>query len=764
MKKVLLIDVLAILHRSYFALPEMRSPTNQPTGALYGVLTSLIKVIKENNPHQVIACFDTPEQTARSKEVVEYKSNRAEAERDLVEQIKESYNLFEVLGIQCVEKAGHEADDVIGTIAKQNIGEYEIEILTGDSDLLQLVNDKELVSVFLVKTGNSYIKYNEKEVFEKYGFSPRQLIDYKGLSGDTSDNIKGIGGVGDITAKKLISKFSSVEGVYDALKQNDNAVVDAGLTKRIQDLIIKDEVSARQSKELATIHTNLKIHTINLERSWKEHLSTEDARRYFHNLGFGGVVERLLSVIGVKGLQVENVNEEEVEKAAIALWVFDSEYTNSKLDQVLSFTNTTDVESAYKNLLDRLRSDETLHILKDIEEPLTPVLKDMSKIGVLVDVDSLEKLSIKIDKEISTLEGKIYLQAKEEFNINSPKQLGIILFDKLDIRSSKKTGTGQKTTKESVLLSLKDENPIVDDILTYRHLQKIKTTYIDVYKKLTKEDKRIHTTFIQHGTQTGRMSSKDPNMQNIPAKGMWSKDVRNVFVSEKGKTLISCDYSQIELRVAAILSGDEKLRDIFVSGRDIHEEVAVELLGKKSVTKSDRNTAKAINFGILYGMGAQSLRQTIGGSLKDAQIYIEDYKNTFKKLVEFLENTKSTARKYGFTETLFGRKRKVHDMNSKIPYLRAQAERAAINAPIQGTSADMLKIAMKNIFNELAEKGLGKSAKMLLQIHDELLLEVDDGLVDEVAVIVKENMERVVESEVPIIVNIKKAKRWGDII
>ena len=759
-KKVLLLDTMAIIHRAYFALPPFKSPSGKNTGAIYGLLTTLIKCLKDIEPQYVVSCFDTPEKTNRAKEVEEYKANRVEAEDDLVEQIKESYTFFEKLNIPHLEKSGYEADDIIGTLAEKYKDEFEVHIVTGDNDLLQLVEDKK-VFVHITKTGSNFIKYDEKKVFEKYGFKKDQLVDYKGLSGDASDNIKGVSSVGDKTAKKILDEFFSIDEMYSALKKNENALVEKGFTKRIQDIVLNEEEMARTSKSLATIQRDVKVMTPNLSTPWKETVDTGLVEEYFNSLGFNSVSKRFFDVSGITfgSVEVSSEDDDLLKRAKIALSLLESEYTNPKIDDILHFSKKDNLKDAYSFLVDKLKEVGDLHLLKDIEEPLIPVLEDMSKNGVLVDKEELEKLSKKVDKKLEILSKEIYSLSGIQFNINSPKQLGEILFDKLEIKSKKKTAKGSRSTKEEVLKSLVGEHDIVEKLLEYRHFNKLKTTYIDVYKNIlkTEKDGRIHTTFLQTGTETGRMSSKDPNMQNIP------QEMRCVFISSSGKKLLSFDYSQIELRIAAILSEDKSLSEIFKDGKDVHEEVAVKLLKRKEVSKEDRTKAKAINFGILYGMGAKALQKSIGGDLESAREYISNYKETFKQLTEYLESIIGFVRKNGYTETMFGRKRYISHINSSIPYLQATAERVAINAPIQGTSADFIKIAMKNIYNELEKEGLLEKAKMLLQIHDELLFEVDDSAVDQVSEIVERGMVSVVDSDIPIVVNKKVGERWGDI-
>jgi DNA polymerase-1 len=452
------------------------------------------------------------------------------------------------------------------------------------------------------------------------------------------------------------------------------------------------------------------------------------------------------------------------------LWLISSEFTNPSLDDILAFTKERGFDGAYAVLEKQLA---TLGKVKDvydqIEKPLIPIVREMGAHGILIDPKVLKDLAKKYGGELAQIEKSIYKHAGHEFNVSSPKQLGDVLFDELKIvpERMKKTAGGQRSTKESELEKIRDMHPIVAEILEYRELKKLLGTYIENLPPMLDSENRLHAEFLQTGAVTGRMASQNPGLQNIPMRTERGRAIRHAFVASKGFTLLGLDYSQIELRIAAILSGDEKLCAIFKSGRDVHQEVASMVFGVAAdkVDYEMRRRAKIINFGILYGMGANALRVQLGSTTAEAHQYLEDYFATFKTLSEYLEKTKGFARKHGYTETLFGRRRQFPEMKSSLPYVRAQAERMAINAPIQGTSADIVKLAMVRVDELLAREGRGEDAHLLLQVHDELVYEIRDAQVAELAPKIKSLMEETLTKEeaqgVPIIATMKTGSDWG---
>lgn len=781
---LILIDAHAVIHRAYHALPDLTTPSGEPAGALYGVAAMLVKLLKEFKPEYIAAAYDLPGKTHRHEAYEEYKGTRTETDDALVEQFDRSRDIFEAFHIPTYDSAGFEADDVIGTLSEKYKKDFNIIIASGDMDTLQLV-DGEKVQVFTLKKGiNDTVLYNEKGVEERFGFKPPLLTDYKGLRGDPSDNIIGVKGIGEKTATKLIQTYGTIEKMYAALTKNKKKVKEkAEITERIANLLIDGQEEAEFSKVLATIRTDAPVKFKKEEAVWKEEFTSEKAVTLFTELGFRSLVAR------VKELAVENGNEEKEEKktapdqlfgestdtqefkeAAVMLFLLQSDTTNPKLDDILENTNSKTVAEAHKKLEAELTKADLKEIYETIEKPLIPVINKINETGVLIDLPYLVSLSKEYHKELNKIAKSIYKHAGEEFNINSPKQLGEILFEKLDIKGSgrrKKTATGQLSTKESELQKLKDEHPIIEDILKYRELAKLLGTYIDAIPPLLGDDGRLRTTFSQTGAATGRFSSKDPNLQNIPIKTENGRKIRRAFIAPEGKVLAAFDYSQIELRLAAFLSGDEKLGDIFKKGEDVHESVAAQMFNVKpeEVTKEMRRRAKVINFGILYGMGVNALRTNLDVERSEAQEYLNRYFETFSGLADYLDKTKAEAARLGYTTTHFGRKRYFPGLKSKLPFIRASAERMAINAPMQGTQADMIKLAMISIQNIIDTEFKG-TAVMVMQIHDELIFELDKKVLDEFAPKVMKAMESVLTEKntggIPIVVTGEAGPNWAE--
>lgn len=453
------------------------------------------------------------------------------------------------------------------------------------------------------------------------------------------------------------------------------------------------------------------------------------------------------------------------------LWLIASDFSNPSLEDIMAYTKAETFDEAYAELEKQLdNSGRVKDVYEDIEKPLIPILRAMEARGVLIDTEVLAGLAKSYRAELKKIESRIYKLAGKEFNISSPKQLGDILFDELGLKADKqkKTAGGQRSTRESELEKLSDQSPIIGDILEYREVQKLLSTYIDNLPPLLDKKNRLHAQFLQSGTSTGRMASANPNLQNIPLHSERGRAIRTAFVAPKGFELIDLDYSQIELRLAAILSGDEKMAAIFAGGRDVHTEVAAMVFNvpHDKVDAEMRRRAKVINFGILYGMGVNALRAQLGSTTAEAHEFLENYFHTFKTLAEYLERTKGFARKHGYTETLFGRRRQFAEMKSPLPYVRAQAERTAINAPLQGTQADIIKLAMVRIDKMLKDVGAEEDAHLLLQVHDELVYEIKKSRIAELAPKIKELMEGVLtkeqRGEVPILAQMKSGYNWGE--
>lgn len=778
---LVILDAHAILHRAYHALPDFSSPTGEPTGALYGVVTMLLKIVEDFHPDYMVACFDLPEPTYRHTAFDGYKAGRTKTDESLVAQIERSRDIFAAFGIPIYERPGFEADDMLGTIAhlmKDN-KDVRVIIASGDMDTLQCV-DKKRVQVYTLKKGiKDTILYDEAMVKERFGFSPTSVPDYKGLRGDTSDNIPGIVGIGEKTGTILISKFGTIEKMYKALAKDEASFKELGLTPRIIGLLKDGKEEAEFSKMLATIRIDA-LEAFHLEETkWRERADTNDILNLFSEFGFRTVTDRVRKLFEL-GAEIRSVDEvavpiHEIKEAAILLWLLESERTNASYDDIVdygrSFLKVTGWKETVAALREKVARQGLEHIFTDIEKPLIPVIEMMQKTGITLDTSYLKELSVELHTELTALEKSIYAHAGVEFNINSPKQLGDIIFDTLGlkIKNAKKTAGGQRSTKESELEKLKGEHPIIDDILRYRELQKLVSTYIDTLPTMVGEDGKLHTTFLQTGTTTGRMGSKDPNIQNIPVKSKEGMAIRQAFTASPGYQLVAIDYSQIELRIAAILSEDKSMIEIFRKGEDVHHGVAMRVfgVGNDEVTPNMRRQAKVINFGILYGMGVNALKANLGEDTKreEAQAFLNAYFNTFTRLAEYLENTKTEARTKGYTETLFGRRRHFAGIASSVPFIRASAERMAINAPIQGTAADIVRIAMVRIADYLKKEKVGDEAKMLLQIHDELVFEIKEGEEQKYIPKVLAIMEGVLEGKetfgVPIVAEVKVGKNWA---
>lgn len=781
-KKIVLLDAYAILHRAYHALPDFTSAKGEATGALYGVSAMLLKIIPELKPDYIVACFDLPKKTYRHKIYEEYKAGRKKPDDELISQIEKSRELFRAFNIPIYEKEGYEADDILGTISEQLKKEkIDIVIASGDMDTMQLI-DKKKVQVYTLKKGiNSVILYDEKAVIERFGLTPKQLIDYKALRGDPSDNIKGVKGIGDKTATILIQKFGTIEEIYEKLEKDENSFLKEGIKPRVISLLKENKEEAFFSKELATIFLDVPIKFSLPKQIWETELEEEKIIEIFQELGFRSLLKRAREIFFTEDNQEkeEEISDLEFKKTAIALWVLDSNKTKTTVQEIKDITREKDFKKAQQKLLEDLKKKNLYELYEKIEIPLITVFEKMKERGIKLDVEYLKKLSKEYTKKLKTLEQKIWEQAGEEFNINSPKQLSEILFEKMDLISSgrKKTSTGMRSTKESELQKMLDVHPIIKDILEYRELKKLLSTYIDALPKMVDENSFVHTTFLQTGTATGRISSINPNLQNIPVKTEQGKKIRNAFIAQEGYELVAFDYSQIELRVAAILSKDKNLIKIFQEGNDVHSAVASRIFGValNKVASKMRRKAKVVNFGMIYGMGINSLRQNMEDASdseekitrQEAQEFYDKYFENFKDLALYLEKTKEDVAKNGYTKTLFGRIRKFEGINSKLPFIRAMAERMAINAPIQGTSADILKIAMKKIDLYLEKNNLEKDIRMLLQIHDELIFEIKKEADKKHLLEIEKIMEEVLTEDknegIRLEANLKKGPNWGEL-
>lgn len=776
-ERLVLLDAHAIIHRAYHALPDFATSSGVPTGALYGLVLMILKIVEELKADYLVACYDLPKPTYRHEVYDGYKSGRAKTDENLKVQLEKSKEICEALNIPIYSESSFEADDMLGTIVEQmKKSGIDIIIASGDMDTMQLVDDDK-VRVYTLKKGiKDTILYNEKMVVERFGFPPKLLPDFKGLRGDPSDNIVGIQGIGEKSATDLIVNFGSIEEIYKTLKKNPKKLEEKGIKKRIVELLETGEEEAKFSKMLATIRRDAPIKFELPEKSWKVGVDLKTVDALFQELEFRTLGSRLRSVLNVKVEEkiqnAEDIDPVELEETKVALWVVDSNITDPTLDDILNFAKTDTFVKAKEVVFAELKKREIENVFYDIEKPLIPILRKMQERGTLIDTKFMGELDRTYSKELKELQSKIWkLAGGEEFNISSPKQLGEILFDRLGltVKNQKKTAGGAKSTKESELEKMKDMHPIIPLILEYRELSKILGTYVEPLPKLVDANGRLHARFIQTGSRTGRMASENPNLQNIPIGSERGKVIRNAFLAEKGFVLSAFDYSQIELRIAAFLSHDKKLVEIFRNGKDVHASVAAEVFGvsESEVTKDMRRQAKVINFGILYGMGVTALQQNLGSDRKTAQEFYNTYFEKFEGLAKYLDHTKEEANRLGYTKTFFGRRRYFEGIKSKIPFIRAASERMAINAPIQGTSADLIKIAMDHIDKFITDNKLEDKVYLILQIHDELIYEIKKEELDRVAPKIIEIMQNVLSPKetdgIPILANFVSGPNWGNL-
>ncbi|MEK7564536.1 MAG: DNA polymerase [Patescibacteria group bacterium] len=799
-KTLVLLDAHAIIHRAYHALPDFLSSDGVPTGALYGLSTMIMKIITDLKPDYIVACYDLPQKTFRHEAYKEYKAGRAKADEALISQLKSSRNIFEAFNIPIYDAPGFEADDILGTIVHLYHKDKTIRIIiaSGDMDTMQLIDGKK-VQVYTLKKGiNDTILYDEDKVLERFKFKPKLLPDYKGLRGDPSDNIIGIKGIGEKTAETLIVNFGTIEEIYKKIKKDESEFKKSGLSPRIVELIKNNEEEALFSKTLATIRIDAPIKFSIPEKTFWEAADLKKIEKTFIQYEFRSLFARLKiffnnssqepseakfsRVLGSPGPlprpdQLQNflprAPDQKLQEASIALWIVNSDISNPKLEDIFIFGKTEDFNVAYENIFKKLKEKNLEKVYEEIEYPIIGIVKEIENHGILIDKNYFTTLSKEYHKELEKLRTKIYKLAGAEFNVNSPKQLGEILFDKMGIKTSKKkNASGSFSTKVSVLEELEEANPIIKEILSYRELQKLLSTYIDVIPQMAGEDNRLHSKFLQNATTTGRFSSIDPNLQNLPIKSELGRRIRNGFIAPKGYKLSAFDYSQVELRVAAMLSGDKKMTQVFYDRKDVHSGVASFVFGVPvdKVDSEMRRKAKVINFGILYGMGVSALKKNLGGTREEAQKFYDNYFHQFSGIRDYLENVKAMATKNTYTETLFGRKRYFPNINSRIPFLKNMAERTAINAPVQGTAADIIKLAIRYTHEDLKKAGLLDKVHLVLQIHDELVYEIEESVLEKSSKIIKDAMEGVLQrsylkykTDIPLEVHYGSGNNFGEV-
>ncbi len=874
--RLLLIDGNSIINRAFFALPPMDNGQGLQTNAIYGFLTMLFKMIKSYEPSHISVAFDMKAPTFRHKSYTEYKAGRKKMPNELAMQLQPLKDILDKMNIDRQEIEGYEADDILGTLSldAEKKG-YEVYIVTGDKDAIQLASDT--TRVLITKKGVGEVEeYDTQAVLDRYSLTPDQFIDLKGLMGDKSDNIPGIPGIGEKTGIKLLLEYGSVQGVLDNVDKLKGAQ-----KKKVEE----NMESALMSKELATIFREVPIE-YSLDQMVFGDFSLEELIKAFQELKFTSLIARLNDIVGldmdeeavdvdicqlsdyeglinkakdkgrvfikvlrrqanildqaiymtylsmgdgkvyrVEGDKISDIRalleDEDIEKIgyemksdyvalkpygidlknmafdiAIAEYMIDSKTSTSyeidslsskyiyktimskedllgkgakaltyeevdldKLDRYATGLVST-IEGVYPKMKKIIEEDDMTMLFYDVEMPLVEVLAEMEYVGICVDRDILSSLAGEFNNIIEKTEKNIHELAGEKFNVNSPKQLGVILFEKLDLPVIKKTKTGYSTNAE-VLEKLKDKHEIIDLITEYRSVVKLKSTYVDGIESLVNEkDGRIHSSFNQTITTTGRISSTDPNMQNIPVKTDMGRQIRKVFIADDSMSLVDADYSQVELRVLAHMSHDPHMIEAFNSGEDIHRKTASQVFNVEleQVTPELRSAAKAVNFGIIYGKSDFGLAQDLDISQKKAKEYIQSYFNKYETIKAFMDHIVADAEDKGYSTTMFNRRRYIPEIKSSNFIEKNRGKRAAMNAPIQGSAADIIKIAMVNVYNRLKENGL--KSRLILQVHDELIVETSADELAEVEKLLREEMESAVNLKVDLKVDLNTGKSW----
>ncbi|HCZ9103041.1 TPA: DNA polymerase I [Staphylococcus aureus] len=874
MNKLVLIDGNSLSFRAFYALPLLSNKAGIHTNAVYGFAMLLEKILKEEKPNHFLVAFDAGKTTFRHEKYSEYKGGRQKTPPELSEQFPYIRQLLDAYHIKRYELDNYEADDIIGTLSKEaDKAGFQTIIITGDRDLTQLATDN--VTIYYTKKGVTDVDhYTPDFIAEKYnGLTPNQIIDMKGLMGDTSDNIPGVAGVGEKTAIKLLNQFDTVEGVYEHLDEISG--------KKLKEKLQNSKEDALMSKELATINVDSPIE-VKLEDTLMTHqdeqqekielfkklefkqlladidqsASVEDAiektfeiETSFDNVDFTSLKEAAIHfeldggnylrnnilkfslftgekhiVINTDDINnyaelvswLENPNTKKVVYDAkktyvashrlgidiqnisfdimLASYIIDPSRTISDVQSVVSLYGQSFVKDdvsiygkgkkfkvpeddvlnpyvasitdaiyfAKPNMDKQLEEYNQVELLADLELPLAKILSEMEEIGIYTDVHDLEEMEKEIQEKLDVLIRNIHDAAGEDFNINSPKQLGVVLFETLQLPVIKKTKTGYSTAVD-VLEQLQGEHPIIDYILEYRQLSKLQSTYVEGLQKVISDDQRIHTRFNQTLAQTGRLSSVDPNLQNIPVRLEEGRKIRKAFKpTSKDSVILSADYSQIELRVLAHITQDESMKEAFINGDDIHTATAMKVFGVEAdqVDSLMRRQAKAVNFGIVYGISDYGLSQSLGITRKKAKAFIDDYLASFPGVKQYMSDIVKDAKALGYVETLLHRRRYIPDITSRNFNLRGFAERTAMNTPIQGSAADIIKLAMVKFAQKMKETTY--QAKLLLQVHDELIFEVPKSEVDSFSEFVEEIMENALQLDVPLKVDSSYGATWYD--
>ena len=777
MKKLLLIDAYAMIFRAYYAFiraPRMNSK-GENTSAIFGFAVTLEDLIKKINPTHLGVAFDPAGGTFRHEAYEQYKAQRPETPEDIRKAVPVIKQLLEAMNIPVLEVPGFEADDVIGTLSQQ--GEqagYEVYMATPDKDYGQLVSDH--VFMYRPRHTGGFELMGPKEVCDKYGLqSKEQVIDLLGLMGDASDNIPGCKGVGEKTAVALLQQFGSIENM---LAHTDE--IKGALRQKVESQVEQ----IRFSRFLATIRTDVPI-ALDEALLSRQEPNIEALTALYRELEFNTLLKKLQPAApsnqpsqpstprtpskpskpsDPNQLDLFGFGEEEQPVTGNPSPVTPNPSFDTVENRLCQYLLNPEVAfNPYKEPdWNALKADADLwNLYNEVELPLVEVLREMEAAGVRMDVDKLKQAEASLKEELNGLEQRIYALAEETFNINSPRQVGELLFDKLKLDSkAKKSKTGQYSTSEEVLMGLKDRHEIVGLILDYRALSKLISTYISTLPSYIAADGKIHTTYNQTVTATGRLSSSNPNLQNLPIRSERGRFIREAVIPDDGCLFLSADYSQIELRLMAHFSQDEHMLAAFRNGQDIHAATAARIYGLpiEQISKDQRRNAKTANFGIIYGISAFGLAQQLDCSRTEAKQLIDDYFAAFPRVIQYIEAQKELARQRGYAQTLFGRKRYLPDIHSQNATVRSFAERNAVNAPIQGTAADIIKMAMVSIHQRLKAEGL--KAQMIMQVHDELNFNVPKEEVERVREIVVNEMQNAVHLSIPLIAECGVGENW----
>ena len=778
MKTLLLIDAYAMIYRAYYAFiraPRMNS-RGENTSAVFGFIVTFEDLLKRLKPTHIAVAFDPAGPTFRHEAFEQYKAQRQETPEDIRWAVPRIKQILNAMNVPILEVAGYEADDVIGTLARQAEKEgFEVYMATPDKDYGQLVSDH--VFMYRPRHTGGFEKLGPQEVCEKYGLqSQLQVIDLLGLMGDSSDNIPGCKGVGEKTAVQLLQQFGSIENLLANTDQLKGA-----LQRKVQEQV----EDIRFSYFLATIKTNVPI-TFDAQALLCQEKDWERLAPLYRELEFNSLLKQAPSdVANIPSLTTKLTKKAKPQEATLDLFAaIDTDTTPIPLRKDTEGipnnqeTSTDSLEGRLVSYLlnpevaynpsqpiqwETLKADSALwNLYQEVELPLSSILREMEQAGVRLDVGMLKQAEVQLNEELQVLEQQIYASAETTFNINSPKQVGEVLFDQLKLDAkAKKSKTGQYSTSEEVLLALKSKHPVVGMILAYRELKKLISTYISALPTyINPETGKIHTTYNQTVTATGRLSSSNPNLQNLPIRSERGQLIRQAVIPDEGCMFLSADYSQIELRLMAHFSQDPHLVEAFRSGQDIHAATAAKIFNVPidEVTKDQRRQAKTANFGIIYGISAFGLAQQLDCSRSEAKALIDGYFAAFPGVIDYIERQKELARQQGYAITLFGRKRYLPDILSHNATVRSFAERNAVNSPIQGTAADIIKMAMVTIHRHLKEEGL--KAQMIMQVHDELNFNVPLDEVEKVREIVVSEMQNVVHLTVPLIADCGVGKNW----